>query len=158
MFNSSKTQQPWTRATMVCMIIFGTSQITLSFQRQSSRFLSKSDRPHIENNETKIYPPPNLKPPIQENPTSKHNKNQTRGKLQNARMELGDPSRSKISLAATPMSSSAIMIQHLVYVNTKGVNCISSLRSFSLTNPSTLWTPNYSTTQNPPLCTNYRNI
>ena len=59
------------RATLVCMSIFGKSRITLSLKRKSSRFLSKSDGPRIENSETKIYPPSNLNSDIQLNHTPK---------------------------------------------------------------------------------------
>ena len=133
-------------------------QITLSLQRQSSIFLLKSDRPCIENGGTKIDPPPNLKSTMQLKPTSKYNQNQTLGKLQNSCIDLGEPSRSKLFLGKIPMRSSTIMIQHLIYKNTKGVICISFLQSFSLTDPSTIRTPSSSTNQTPPLCLHFRNL
>ena len=120
-------------------------------------FWLKSDGPRIDNSGTKIDLPPNLELVVQLKPTSKYNQNQTLGKLQHSRIELRDPSRSKMSLATSSMRSIAILIQHLVYVNTKVVSCISCLQSFSFTNPCKLWTPSFSSTKMPPLCLHFRN-
>ena len=158
MSNSYKTPQSWTRATLVCMFIFGTCQITLSLKRQSTILSSKSNGLCIDNGGTKIDPPLNLKSAMQLNPNSKYNQNRTLGKLQNSGIEFGDPSRSKLSLAKIHMRYIAKIIQHMVYINTKGVSCIYCLHSFSHANISTLWTPNSSTTQTPPLCYHFRNL
>ena len=91
-------------------------------------------------------------------PLFKYNQHRTLEKLQNLLIEIGNPSRSKLSLAKIHMRPSATMIQHLVYVNTKGVSCISCLHSFFITKPLTLWTPSFSTIQTPPLCTHFINI
>ena len=92
------------------MSIFSISRINLSFQRQSSTFLSKSDIRRIKNGGTKIDPPPNLKLAIKSNYTSKYNQNQTPRKLKNARKELEDPSISKISLETIYMRYFAIIL------------------------------------------------
>ena len=140
------------------MSIFGTSRIDLSFQHQSYRFLSKSDGLRIKNGGTKIDPPLNLSSAMELKPKSKHNQNHTLKKLQNLHIDLKEPSRSKMFLEIIPMSSRAITIQHLVYINTEVVSGISCLYPFYLAKSSTLWIPSSSTIHTPPLCTNFKNI
>ena len=99
---------------------------------------------------------PNLKPTVKLNPNSKYNQNQKLGKLQNSHIDFGEPSRSKPYLATIPMISISIIIQHLVYINTKWVSYISCHKLLFITNLLTFWKPNYSTNQTPPLFTYIR--
>ena len=92
------------------------------------KILVKSNGQRIENGGTKFNLPLNLKPQIKLNHTSKYNLNQTLGELQNACIELGEISRSKLSLEKIPMRSISTIIQHLVYVDTKGVRFIYCLQ------------------------------